>query len=316
MADSKIKVTVVYTHNVSRAIRVHELPRPGETVRSIGYSEGIDGAKGTDVAVALGRLGVPTALIANVRRGDWIEQGHVILSEAGVDDRFITEYDDPSYSRGAMFIDDNGNNMIVLSSGRQQFPRELMESALDAYPDAEYCVTGHELGEEGVRDAVLSASSRGLKVIINPSPVPDSIPDYWDKAYIIVLNEHELIRLLGDDSSAVSGEKVRDSLARFTALSGCSAVVLTLGEKGYMLYDGSGFASGEGTVVENVIDTSGAGDGFLAAMTAALAKGMSLADACAWANRYSSIGIQREGTITCYPTLEEAEAVAGPLGGR
>ena len=160
MADSNVKVVVLYTHNVSRAIRVHELPRPGETVRSIGYSEGIDGAKGTDVAVALGRLGIPTALVAHVRRGDWLAQGHEILSAAGVDDSSISDYFDPSYSRGAMFIDDNGNNMIVLSSGKQQFPRELMETALDKFPGAEYCVTGHELGEEGVRDAVLAAHSR------------------------------------------------------------------------------------------------------------------------------------------------------------
>lgn len=316
MADSNVKVVVLYTHNVSRAIRVHELPRPGETVRSIGYSEGIDGAKGTDVAVALGRLGIPTALVAHVRRGDWLAQGHEILSAAGVDDSSISDYFDPSYSRGAMFIDDHGNNMIVLSSGKQQFPRELMETALDKFPGAEYCVTGHELGEEGVRDAVLAAHSRGLKVLLNPSPVPDAIPDFWNKVDIIILNEHELMCLLADDGALDSDEKAGDSLIRFTELSGCRAVVLTLGEKGYMLYDGSSIAFGCGTHVENVIDTSGAGDGFLAAMTAALVKGMSLADACGWANRYSSIGIQREGTITCYPLLDEAEAVAGPLGRR
>lgn len=314
MEETKVQVLVVYTHNVSRAIRVHELPKPGETVRSIGYSEGIDGAKGTNVAIALGRLGIPSALVANVRHGDWLEQGHDLLSQAGVNDSYIAEYTDPSYSRGAMFIDDHGNNMIVLSSGRQFIPGSLIDRAIDHFKDAQYCVTGYELGEDGVKHALFAASKRGIKTIVNPSPVPDSLPDYWHMADIVVLNEHELIRLLDDENAVAGQEKTEQSLLRLRNQCGCGAVVLTLGENGFVLLDGNCTVSEPGVKVEKVIDTSGAGDGFLAALTACLVKGMSLAAACKWANRYSSISIQRDGTISCYPQLEEAEAVAGILG--
>lgn len=314
MKEKKVLVVVVYTHNVSRAIRVHELPKPGETVRSIGYSDGIDGAKGTNVAIALGRLGIPVALVANVRHGDWIEQGHSLLRQAGVDDSFITEYSDPTYSRGAMFIDDHGNNMIVLSSGRQVIPDSLIDQALDHFKDARYCVTGYELGEAGVRYTLLAAAKRGMKTIVNPSPVPDVLPDYWNTADIVILNEHELIRLLNDDAAVFDQEKTEQSLFRLREQCGCGAVVLTLGEHGFMLLEGERVVSEQGVKVNSVVDTSGAGDGFLAALTACLTIGMSLTEACRWANHYSSISIQRDGTISCYPQREEAEAVAGNLG--
>ena len=314
MEGKHIQVVVVYTHNVSRAIRVHELPKPGETVRSIGYSEGVDGAKGTNVSIALGRLGISTALVSSVRQGGWIEQGHTFLSQAGVDDSFIYQYEDPSYSRGAMFIDDHGNNVIVLSSGQQYIPETLIDEALDRFHGAEYCVTGYELGEAGVKYTLFSAHKRGLKTIINPSPVPDVLPDYWDKADIVVLNEHELARLLDDKTAAVNEERIKESILLLRARCGCRSVVLTLGERGYMVLEGTSIASESGITVDNVVDTSGAGDGFLAALTAGLAKGRSLQDACSWANRYSSLSIQREGTISCYPQLEEAERIAGILG--
>ena len=313
MENAAAKVIVIYTHNVSRAIRVHELPRPGETVRSIGYSGGIDGAKGTDVAIALGRLGIPTAFAANARKGEWIARVHELLKGAGVDDSCVTEYEDPTYTRGAMFIDDHGNNMIVLSCGRQYIPRELICGALDRYRGAEYCVTGYELGDEGAEWVIQEAFERGIKTIVNPSPVPAEIPDCWDKVGILVLNEHEIASLLGDRTAVESDAAAESALHELQKRCGCRSIVLTLGEKGYMLLHNGSVISGDGMKVGGVIDTSGAGDGFLAALTAALVRGRDLADACAWANAYSSITIREEGTISSYPTLEEAEKVAGRL---
>ena len=48
--DRNPQVIVAYSHNVSQAIRVHKLPRPGETIRALQASAGMDGAKGTNTA--------------------------------------------------------------------------------------------------------------------------------------------------------------------------------------------------------------------------------------------------------------------------
>ena len=63
-------IIVAYTHNISDGgIRVHKLPRAGETVRALEGGLGIDGAKGTNVAVAASRAGAKAALVAHVQGG-------------------------------------------------------------------------------------------------------------------------------------------------------------------------------------------------------------------------------------------------------
>ena len=60
----------------------------------------------------------------------------------------------------------------------------------------------------------------------------------------------------------------------------------------------------EGAKVDS-IDATGAGDGFLGAMTARLAAGASLGEACRWANQYAAYTVQKSGTISSYPRLSE-----------
>ena len=69
--DRNPQVIVAYSHNVSQAIRVHKLPRPGETIRALQASAGMDGAKGTNTAVACSRVGARVAMVAHVKGGDW-----------------------------------------------------------------------------------------------------------------------------------------------------------------------------------------------------------------------------------------------------
>ena len=68
-------IIVAYTHNISDGgIRVHKLPRAGETVRALEGGLGIDGAKGTNVAVAASRAGAKVALVAHVQGGAWFDR--------------------------------------------------------------------------------------------------------------------------------------------------------------------------------------------------------------------------------------------------
>ena len=85
MAD-RPQVIVAYSHNVSQAVRVHELPKPGETIRALKASAGMDGGKGTNVAVAAARVGADVALVAHVKGGDWYYKGKEVLKEAGIDE--------------------------------------------------------------------------------------------------------------------------------------------------------------------------------------------------------------------------------------
>ena len=304
-----VEVVVAYTHNVSKpAIRVHKLPKPGETVRAIGYNSGIDGAKGTNCAYACSQHHVKTAIVAHVKSGDWFYHAEEILKAQGIDDRFILRDPEERPAGGCMLIDDEGNNIIVLSAENHQFiEKNLIDKALDYYQNAKYLVTGYELDKESVHLVLQSGKEHGVKTILNASPVPNEQPDDWNLVDIIVVNEVETELILKLKGIEIDSSKNPEQAAYFLRkVYGCNNVVITLGKNGFYCLDGeNGFK--ENGINVKAVDTTGAGDGFLGAMTAELCLGNSLKDACSWANRYSSLTVQEHGTMSSYPIIESAE---------
>lgn len=59
--------------------------------------------------------------------------------------------------------------------------------------------------------------------------------------------------------------------------------------------------------VTDIVNTAGAGDGFMAATVAQLVKGHSLQEAMEWASHYAALSITIEGTIPAYRPTEEVE---------
>lgn len=297
-------IIVMYTHSVSDGgIRVHKLPRAGETVRALESGLGIDGAKGTNVAVAASRVGAKVALVAHVQGGDWFDRAKRILREEGIDDRFVVCQPGTRRASGCIIIDDEGNNMIVLGSGTQQaIPNDEIDQALESMREAKYCVTGYELDLESVKYLVKKAKSLGIRTVLNPSPVPNQMPDFWNLVDILVLNEVEVLHMLRLADRRPS-EQWTENAVMLREAYGCGQVVITLGAKGFCCLDQEDKVThGEGIQVRS-IDATGAGDGFLGSMTARLAAGDSLGEACRWANRYAAYTVQKAGTISSYPTL-------------
>lgn len=300
------EIIVAYTHNVSSGgVRVHRLPRPGETVRAIGINAGIDCGKGTNVAVAASRIGANVALVANVAGGEWYTHGQAILRQEGIDDRFVTCRPGAHKVPGCMLIDDEGNNMIILSDEEAQFiPERQIEEALGTFKSAKYCITGYELAEDSVRIILETARRYGVKVVLNPSPVPSQKPDFWRNVDILILNEVEAAYMLELACAKAEG----DWLFKAQALQrtyGCRQIVITLGADGVFSLDASGSAAHRNGYIVDATDTTGAGDGFLGAMTARLVAGDTLGEACQWANIFASYSVQKSGTVSSYPARKE-----------
>ncbi len=305
------QVIVAYSHNVSQAVRVHRLPKPGETIRALKASAGMDGGKGTNTAVAAARTGASVAMVAHVKGGDWYIKGKQVLEEAGIDDTYVVLGEGIKDASGVVLIDDQGNNMIVLGAHNEQaIPDEEIDQALEAMKDASYCVTGYEINEKSVKHILEKARELGIKTVVNPSPIPDFVPDYWGNIDLLVLNEVEILRMLDLAGSDYEEGNWEDCARKLRAAYGVGDIVITLGENGFFSLEGECASSAPGRSVCSK-DTTGAGDGFLGSMTARLAMGDSLYEACLYANGYCSISVQRDGTISSYPTAKEAEEILG-----
>ena len=122
------------------------------------------------------------------------------------------------------------------------------------------------------------------------------------------------------EASGMTGIKItdRDSAEKACAAlyqSGCENVILKWGKQGALLYDGTDFShfpaySGSGKVV----DTTAAGDCFMAGLTCRLSEGYSLKESIQFANIAASIAVTRLGAIPSLPNRKEVELMAEKAG--
>ena len=100
-------------------------------------------------------------------------------------------------------------------------------------------------------------------------------------------------------------EDARETAPRLLAL-GPRSVVMTLGAAGAV-------AARESTVEHfpspkvTVVDTTGAGDAFVGALSAKLVHGLALEDAVAHAVRITAAAVTKEGAQNTFPDLEAEE---------
>lgn len=153
--------------------------------------------------------------------------------------------------------------------------------------------------------AVLALPCRPSVVTLDPKPRTGV--DYSGVS-LMTPNRAEALRLAGMD----------DAPGAFPAEAVCAAIhakfapehlVVTLGPDGMLLSEGGRPIETIPTFAREVFDVSGAGDTVIAALTAALGAGVTLADAARFANTAAGVVVGKLGTAVATP--EEILAAAG-----
>ena len=113
---------------------------------------------------------------------------------------------------------------------------------------------------------------------------------------IVKPNEYEAAHLFGANiDEAFSASSLLAAAQHISACSGASSII-TLGERGAFCYDGETGHHILAHACEPPIDIVGAGDTFLAAVTASLGAGSSLADAVSIGNAAAAVTVKKCGT--------------------
>lgn len=278
-----VRITVVGSINLDLVARADRLPVPGETLTD-GVFSVHPGGKGANQALAAHRLGADVSMIGCVGRDANADQALGILREEGVNlDGVSTE---PSVPTGVavIIVGRDGENQIVVAPGAN---RRLSPAAV-ASGDEHAVVCQLEISTEVVE----RAAGTDAFFVLNAAPVrpvPDTLLHACD---LIVVNEVEYDAL---------GSRLDDVPA---------LVALTLGSAGSrLLRRGREIASARPPEVE-VIDTVGAGDTFVAALTVALLERRPHEDALRWATVAGSLATTRIGAQTSLPHRADVDGLA------
>ncbi len=298
-----MNIVVVGSINMDLVVCLPRIPSPGETLLG-GVFNTYPGGKGANQAVAAARLGAHVSMIgcvgADTFGRDLIEQ----LSKEGVDTSFITRHAGVSTGVALIQVDDKAQNSIAVASGANLcFAGVDVESALAAINGFDVLLMQLETSIDTVYTAAMIASKKKAMVILNPAPAQVLEPELLQMVDYLIPNEFELAALAGLPSR--SNENIYEA-AQVLISKGVKNLIVTLGENGSMLFtseDQTGLLLPAWKV--NAMDTTAAGDCYVAAFAVGLGQGKTVEESANFASAAAAISVTRKGAQPSLPHLNE-----------
>ena len=286
------------------AYRAARQPRMGETILGNDFKLG-PGGKGSNQAVAAGRLGADVTFITRLGRDPFADMALATWKQAGVKPAVI---ETPESYTGAAYIfveEGTGNNAIIVSPGAAMLisPADIDRNAA-LIRSAGVFVTQLEQPIDAAFHALEIAKGAGVTTILNPAPaakLPDTIFALCD---YVTPNETETEELTGVKVETV--DDARRAAAVFLE-KGVGAALITLGEKGALLHDGKISELVPAVSAGPVVETTGAGDAFNGGFAVGLSRGLDPVEAVRFACAVAGISVTRPGTAPSMPSLAEVE---------
>jgi ribokinase len=302
MSDTA-QIVVVGSHAPGIFLRVKRVPTAGETVIGWDFQEPMDGGKGSNQAIAAAKLGARVSFVGCVGRDRIGDDGERWMREAGVDTRYLRRSDTTASGIGFIILDENGVPAMVTSLGANaELTEAHIDEALTALKGASVFLTQFEIDPQISLYAARTARAKGMIAIVNPAPAPEAQLDGLDAASILTPNETEAKVLLGLDPGAPV--ELAQLAVQTRKKIGVEQVIITAGEQGAVGADESGIWTVSPLPID-VVDTSGAGDVFCAALAVGLVERRTLRTAAEWACAVATLSVSKEGTIPAYPTRDD-----------
>lgn len=285
-------------------VQVPVIPAPGETVLGDNFAT-IPGGKGANQAVAAARLGARVSLIGRVGDDAFGEGLLASARREGIDVASVGRDETAATGVAMICVDAAGQNSIAVASGANyKLTADHVRAAWASLSGVDLLLMPLETPLETIETAVSLANQSGIPVILNPAPAQRLPASILMGVNVLVPNEKETEQLTGMPIN--TAEEARLAAHELRNL-GVDHVVLTLGSRGALVLDG---ASGQFSEVSpypvNVVDTTAAGDAYLAGLAVGLGEGRPLAEAARFANAVGALAITRSGAQPAMPLREEA----------
>jgi ribokinase len=295
-------IVVVGSLNMDLVVQVPEIPKPGETVLGSDFAT-FPGGKGANQAVAAARLGASVTMIGQVGADSYGDAliNNLLKEGVNVDCVFI---DEQSATGVAMIsVDARGQNSIAVASGANfTLTKERIREAWEKIDEIDILIMPLETPPETILEAARLAKSRNVKVVLNPAPARPLTKELLTLVDVLVPNEYEIFQIF--DSTSSTSDEIKNT-ARLIINQGVTAVVTTMGGNGVSIVDGENDEIRLSPYSVKVLDTTAAGDSFVAAIAVGLSEEKSLVEACQYANAVGALTVTKMGAQPSLPTFLE-----------
>lgn len=290
--------------NMDVNMEVPAFPKGGETILSPDYVMG-PGGKGANQSLAASRSGVKTAIVGKVGDDGMatriltnLRRNEVMTSGVATSDYLPT---------GMAFVlrDKKGENQIIVASGANgdvradQVPDEILKAG-------NILLLQMEVPHAETFLVLERAKRLGVTTVLNLAPafrIPQKALANVD--YLIV-NEHEAQMMV--ETMGIPHQADLMLMAKALSVQGKLNCIITLGGEGALAATEKGEAWRVPSMkLDQIVDSTGAGDCFCGTFAAALHEKQSLPEALRRASVAAGLSCTKRGAQDSYPFIAEIE---------
>lgn len=307
MSGKTLNMIVVGSCMTDLVSQAPRLPKAGETIHGHKFFIGF-GGKGANQCIQAARLGAEIAMVCKVGKDFFGDNYIQNFKDSGVHTDFVRQTSDAATGAASIIVNDAGENAIVIVAGANMLLNtDDLQDMQSSLSQAKVLVCQLEISPQVSLKALCMAREAGVKTVFNPAPaIPSLDAEFYRVSDVFCCNESEAELLTGCPVSSV-GEAERagqNLLAR-----GCGAVIVTLGPQGCVVLQAKG-SKHIPTETVTAVDTTGAGDSFIGALTFYMAyyPSLPLEEMARRANQVAAVSVQAMGTQTSFPFKKDLPA--------
>ena len=195
------------------------------------------------------------------------------------------------------------NSIIIVPGANNYVDKKQIDDNEKLIDESDIILLQLEIPIETVEYIIDFAYKKKKIIILNPSPWQTLSENILKKVDYLIPNEIELSLITGMNTDNI--EQIELACKKIIEL-GAQNLIVTLGEKGSLLYNKEGTKLFQAFPVK-AVDTTGAGDCFAGVFSTYLSKNYPIEEAIKYANLASSISVTKIGTIPSYPTQKDIE---------
>lgn len=296
----KSDVVVLGSINLDIKVNTSKYPKYGDTA-SAKKIEMQPGGKGSNQATGVAKLGGEVTFLGSVGQDAMGDQMITNLQSNGVDTKYIKRSETSETGTFVVILDDDGENTMVGTLGaNNDIPAKYIQDAFRTI-DSKVLLLQMETSPESIKAALKEARAKNMFIILDPAPADGFFDEALQYADCVTPNKQETKKISGIE---VTTKEDAIEAAKIIANKGVKSVVVKMGSDGNIVYH-DGKIDFVPAYKVKAVDTVGAGDTFVSALSVHYAKHQNIVDAVDFGNKAAALKVSRTGGQVAIPTYQE-----------
>ena len=282
------KIVIIGLTGESIFMEVENFHKKGETIQA--KSLNIEpGGKGYNQAVACARFNMDVSYLTAVGNDNYGLLCEEFMKKEGIKTFFSKKEEKTALA--TILTNQYGDNQVSVYKGAsEKLNLSDLETFKEEIKSSDILLVQNEIPYDVLKESIKYAYDNNVYVILNPAPAIYNINELLPYINVLIPNEVEYMQIYDESLEKIIIEKNLK-------------LIITLGEKGCLYIDKNNRKNYEGRKVE-VVDTTGAGDVFCAAVASQILIN-NIDEVIDFANLASSLHIQKKYVMNAIPNLND-----------